>query len=127
MNEVDIKQFAYEEAFDGEGDSYDQNRVKRFQLIIAIQYDRDEHDEALLEELFKQEIRMHEEAPFQGLYPSISLCAHLLAQFRNPSHVWLFTNAKLANFDTFLGFDYQYVVPLGLRKHIDMWRIQHMS
>lgn len=114
--QIDRDAFAYQEAFDEEGHSYDVNRLRRFRLLLALQYDRSERDESLLQVLIKQEIMMHRRAPFQGLYPSLSLCAHLLDRFQNPGNVWLFTQAKLSNFDTHCGFDLHYLVSAGIEE-----------
>ncbi|PTM53331.1 hypothetical protein [Desmospora activa] len=113
---IDCQAFAYQEAFDEEGHSYDANRLKRFRLLLALQYDRSEQDEPLLQKLMRQETIMHRHAPFQGLYPSLCLCAYLLSRFRSPMNVWLFTQAKLSNFDTHCGFDVQYLVSAGIEE-----------
>lgn len=115
-NEIKSKEFHYKESVNFEGHTFDENQRKRFQLLIALQYDRTNNDEPLLKELFEQEIIMHKNASFQGLFPSIKLNAFLLSIFKNPENVWLFVQAKIANFDTHCGFDYEYIVSAGIEE-----------
>jgi hypothetical protein len=119
-NEIDISEFHYKTLTNSEGHLFDQNQRKRFQLLIALQYDRTKHDQPLLQELLKQEIEMHRKATFQGLFPSIRLNSFLLSTFRNPENIWLFLDAKQSNFDTHCGFDSEYLVSGGIKKTFDL-------
>lgn len=119
-NEIDISDFQYRAAIDSEGHSYDENHRKRFQLLISLQYDRTKNDQPLLQELLRQEIEMHRKAPFQGLFPSIQLNSFLLSTFRNPENIWLFLDAKRANFDTHCGFDSEYLISGGIKQTFDL-------
>lgn len=111
---IKLTDFLYKEGTDEEGHSYDQNSTKRFQLLIALQYNPSLRDEETLVELFKSEIEKHRKAPFQGLYPALKLNAFLISQYSNPKYTKLFLEAKQANFDTHCGFDYQFLVSTGL-------------
>jgi hypothetical protein len=113
---VDKTEFKYKELPDQEGIVYDENQQKRFRLLTALQYDRKEDDEQLLAYLFIQEITMHHNSTFQALNDSLALNAFLLARFKNPANVWLFLAAKQANFDTHLGFDYEFLVSAGIEE-----------
>lgn len=109
-----LSDFLYQERTDEEGHPYDQNSTKRFQLLIALQYNSNLRDEKTIVELFKSEIEKHRKAPFQGLYPALKLNAFLISQYSNPNYTKLFLEAKQANFDTHCGFDYQFLVYTGI-------------
>jgi hypothetical protein len=66
--------------------------------------------------LFEQETLRHRREAFQGLYPALRLTGYLLATFQVVEHVWLFAQAKLANFDTAAGFDREYLVSAGIAR-----------
>lgn len=68
-NEINSQEFHYKESTNSEGHISDENHKKRFQLLIALQYDRTNNDQPLLKELLEQEIIMHKKASFQGLFP----------------------------------------------------------
>lgn len=114
--EVDIRNFYYKKSINQEGYDFDEHQIKRFQLLIALQYDRTPNDQPLLQELLKQEIKAHRNNPFQGLFPSIQLNSFLLSEYRNPENVWLFLEAKRANFDTHCGYDREYLLSAGIRE-----------
>jgi hypothetical protein len=86
---------------------------RRYVLLLALQYDLRTEDRALVRFLFEQETLRHRREPFQGLDPALPLAGYLLATFRAVEHVWLFAEAKRANFDTYLGFDRAYLVSAG--------------
>jgi hypothetical protein len=88
--------------------------VRRYALLLTLQYDLRTEDHALVRYLFEQETLRHRREPFQGLYPALRLAGYLLATFRAIEHVWLFAEAKLANFDTYMGFDLAYLVSAGI-------------
>ncbi len=119
-NEIDISDFHYKASINSEGHSYDENQRKRFQLLIALKYDRTKNDQPLLQDLLRQEIEMHRKAPFQGLFPSIQLNSFLLSTFRNPENIWLFLDAKRANFDTHCGYDSEYLISSGIKQTFDL-------
>lgn len=108
-----LSQFLYSEGKTPEGYNCDKNEKARYQLLLALQYDRRDSDEALLRELFKAEIEMHRKETFQGLFESLQLNAFLLARFRRMEDIPLFIQAKEANFDTFCGFDREYLLAAG--------------
>jgi hypothetical protein len=126
------------EAAGDDGRWVDLHAVRRYALLLALQYDLRTEDRALVRYLFEQETLRHRREPFQGLYPELRLAGYLLATFRAVEHLWLFTEAKLANFDTYMGFDLEYLVSAGieqtlayvraadthpLRKHVLDWLV----
>ena len=119
-NKISVNEFYYKPSLDTEGHEFDENTHKRYQLLIALQYDNAVGDEGLIRDLFRQEIIMHRESPTQGLGVSLLLNAYLLSRFRNPFNVWLFLDAKNANFDTHCGFDYEYLVSAGISETFNL-------
>ena len=111
-----IDDFLYKEGKDLEGYSYDINAIKRYQLLIAMQYNRKQPDEVLLKKFIKSELKMHRNAPFQGLSPSMRLNAYLLSKFNKPKYALTFLKIKQANFDTHCGFDLQYLLSAGIEQ-----------
>lgn len=110
---------------------YDSNGLRRYALIIQLQYDTTltENDKPLLRYLMKNEIDMHKYHPYQGHYESMDIVAYLLAKFRDVNHIQLFEQAKLCNFDTYYGFDTEYLFSAGIEETIkyveqnDLYRI----
>jgi hypothetical protein len=100
--------------YSGNQEICDSNQQKRFHLITALMYDVQPTDEPLLQELFLQEIIRAEEDSFQGIGEGMFRSAALLARFKKPENVWLFTRAKHANFDTGCGFDYEFLISGGI-------------
>lgn len=103
---------------DEEGEIYDINQQKRYNLITALMYDPLPTDESLLQELVLQEV-MAAEMDW-GLGTALLRSSGLLARFKNVDNVWLFTRAKCANFDTHCGFDYEFLVSAGIDLTYDM-------
>ena len=116
QQKIALKDFLYAEAIDKDELSYDLNAAKRYQLLKAMQYNRLETDEPILVELLKAEIERHQKEPFQGLEPALSLNAFLLSLYRKPAYTELFVAAKKANFDTYCGFDYQFLISAGIQE-----------
>lgn len=113
---ISLKRFNYKKGLDSNGYEYDINANNRFKLLLALQYDRKISDLNIIIYLFKAEIKMHQNAPFQGVHESIRLNAFLLSQYKNPEYIWLFLEAKSANFDTLCGFDYEFILSAGIEK-----------
>jgi hypothetical protein len=106
--------YTYSEATNPEGHQYDGHALDRYRLLVALQFGFQAGDRGLIKFLFEQEIVAHEKAPFQGLGEPLQLGAYLLATFREVENVWLFVQAKLANFDTYCGFDGEFIVSAGI-------------
>jgi len=116
---INIDEFAYQEGTDSNGFLYDVNSLKRYRLLIAMQYSRKKSDEFFLKYLIDSELKMHRYAPFQGLYSSMNLNAYLLSQFNRPEYALIFLRVKQANFDTHCGFDLQYLLSAGIERTYD--------
>lgn len=99
---------------DAEGYWTDPQATLRYRVLLALQYDLQLSDDDLVAYLFDQEVRFHSKVPFQGLYASLDLAGYLLASFRNPQHVRRFWRATHANFDTYCGFDREYLLSAGI-------------
>ncbi|MGG4494986.1 hypothetical protein [Brevibacillus reuszeri] len=110
--------FAYKKCQDVYG--YDSNALRRFAVIIQLQYDKtvSEEDKEFLEFLMQQEIDMHRSHPYQGAHESMDILAYLLAKFKDVHHIRLFEQAKLSNFDTYYGFDTEYLFSAGIEEAI---------
>ncbi|GED69858.1 hypothetical protein BRE01_35600 [Brevibacillus reuszeri] len=110
--------FAYKKCQDVYG--YDSNALRRFAVIIQLQYDKtvSEEDKEFLEFLMQQEIDMHRSHPYQGAHESMDILAYLLAKFKDVHHIRLFEQAKLSNFDTYYGFDSEYLFSAGIEEAI---------
>ncbi|MCF6407204.1 hypothetical protein L3C95_30185 [Chitinophaga filiformis] len=116
-SKIPVSDFHFQQSEDE--DICDNNQRKRSYLIIALLYDPLPTDEPLLRELFLQEILRAENDAFQGIGDAMTRNATLLARFKNPENVWLFTRAKQANFDTSCGFDYEFLVSAGIDESYD--------
>lgn len=110
--------FTYKKCKDVYG--YDSNGLRRYALIIQLQYDKtvSEGDKEFLEFLMHQEIDMHRNHPFQGVHESMDILAYLLAKFKDVNHIHLFDRAKISNFDTYCGFDTEYLFSAGIEETI---------
>ncbi|AWX58450.1 MULTISPECIES: hypothetical protein [Brevibacillus] len=110
--------FAYSKCKDAYG--YDKNGLKRYALIVQLQYDQTvtEADKEFLHYLMRQEIEMHKSHPYQGLHESMDIVAFLLAKCKDVNHIPLFEQAKLSNFDTYYGFDTEYIISAGIEEAI---------
>src|SRR5262245_20850909 len=103
----------YQEAHNAEGLAYDGHFRHRFGVLVCLQYDFHMKDYQLVRYLFEQEITGRKRGAFQGLTPALKIGAYLLAHYRDVSHVWLFWQAKKANFDCWLGLDWEYLFSAG--------------
>jgi hypothetical protein len=102
------------ESSDAEGLWTDAHAANRYALLLALQYDLQSDDRDLVRFLVEQEALRHRREPFQGLYPALQLTAFILASFQQIEHIWAFAQAKLANFDTYLGYDVEYLLSAGI-------------
>ncbi|UUV34732.1 hypothetical protein NQK81_15200 [Amycolatopsis roodepoortensis] len=103
----------YERAKDG-----DANAVRRAKVLWALQYDRRPGDLPLVRWLAGQEAVCRHEAPFQGLSEEAELAGFLLAEYRQVEDVWLHWEIKVANFDTWCGYDQEHLFAAGVRRTI---------
>ncbi|GGN63610.1 hypothetical protein GCM10010112_22980 [Actinoplanes lobatus] len=108
----------HEAATDEDGDTYDRNAGKRAPVLWALQYDRRPGDLALVRWLAGQEA----EAAFQGLTEETKLAGFLLAEFRQTDDVWLQWKIKNGNYDTWCGYDVEFLFAAGIAETIDFVR-----
>ncbi|WP_174552047.1 hypothetical protein [Nocardia sienata] len=112
------QELRYERATDADGDDCDRNAVRRAKVLWASQYDRRPDDLPLIRWLAEQEAWCRCEAPFQGLSEETELAGFLLAEHRQVEDVWLHWEIKRANFDTFCGYDLEYLFAAGVQTTI---------
>jgi len=99
---------------DTDGDWIDVNARRRYGALLCLQYDRRRDDHDLIRHLFTEETTARQEDSFQGYGDALHVGAALLAGFRDVRDAWLFFRAKMANFDTFAGFDRRYLLAGGI-------------
>jgi tetratricopeptide (TPR) repeat protein len=87
----------------------DGNYVRRYGVLLCLQYDRRDEDYDLIRYLFEQEVLARRDDPFQGETCALHLGAFLVARFRRPEDIPLFWEAKNANFDTLCAFNPEYL------------------
>nr|WP_217808831.1 hypothetical protein [Nocardia donostiensis] len=112
------EELRYERATGADGHDCDRNAVRRAKALWALQYDRKTDDLPLIRWLAEQEARCRHEAPFQGLSEETELAGFLLAEHRQVEDVWLHWEIKRANFDTWCGYDLEYLFAAGVRATI---------
>ncbi|MEU8087077.1 hypothetical protein AB0B57_26110 [Micromonospora sp. NPDC049101] len=104
----------YARGTDADGQSCDENAGRRASVLWALQYDRRAGDLPLVRWLVGQEAQCRREAPFQGLTDETELAGYLLAEYRQVEDVWLHWEIKRANFDTWCGYDAEYLFAAGV-------------
>ncbi|PZS08818.1 MAG: hypothetical protein DLM55_07540 [Acidimicrobiales bacterium] len=116
------QELRYVAATSADGYTFDQNMVRRASVLWALQYDRRPEDLPLLRWLVQQEAICSREAPFQGLTEESKLAGFLLVEHRHVEDVWLHWELKRANFDTFCGYDLEYLLASGVSSTIEFVR-----
>jgi tetratricopeptide (TPR) repeat protein len=116
------QELEYKHATGSDDLAYDVNEVHRAMVLWALQYDRRPEDLPLLRFLVEQEALCRRHAPFQGLGEQAELAGFLLAEHRQVEDVWRQYAIKRANFDTWCGYDREYVFVAGVRATLDVVR-----
>jgi hypothetical protein len=116
------QELEYKRAKGSDDLDYDVNEVHRAMVLWALQYDRREEDLPLLRFLAEQEALCRRNAPFQGLGEQAELAGFLLARHRQVEDVWRQFAIKRANFDTWCGYDREYVFAAGVHLTLDLVR-----
>lgn len=114
QGKIPWEDYRCEEQVSPDGTACDENAGKRNRLLLALQYNHQDSDEALLAYLLKETVAQHSHSNMQGLGDELKLNAFLLSRFRNPVHAQLFWQAKTANFDTRSGFDIEAILSAGI-------------
>ncbi len=123
-NQLGLSDFLYSEIKDKNGNIWDSNFEKRFELLKTLLSDRKKSDETIIKELFLAEIKMHENLSMQGIYPSLKIAGYLLSEYKKPEYSLLFLRAKEANYDTVGDFDYEYIVSAGIKETFEFIKKQ---
>lgn len=104
---------AYAQFVHPEFGKQDANSLERYRVLIALQYDHQPDDESLVRYLFDQEVIARSTDDFQGFGEALRLASYLLSRWRRGSDLWRFAAAKVANFDTYCGYDAQFLCAAG--------------
>lgn len=89
--------------------------MKRYALAIALQYDQNCQDNyELIKFLMENEVKSRENDPFQGIGDALILLSFLLSKFKDPENVWIYERAKCANFDTYCGYETEFLFSAGV-------------
>ncbi|WP_343673142.1 hypothetical protein [Chitinophaga sp.] len=116
-NQIDLREFLYLEGKDASGNVCDVNAIRRYRLLVALQYSsRLATDEAILAAFLKSEIRISENAVCGSAGESLHLCSYLLSTYRQPAYAELFYQAKFADFDTYCGYDREFILSAGIKE-----------
>ncbi len=92
---------------------------QRYGVLLCLQYDRRDEDDALIRYLLAEETRSRHNDPFQGESPALLLAAYLISCHRKIEDVWLLWQAKSANFDTFFAVDTMHLFGAGIKETLD--------
>jgi hypothetical protein len=115
-------ELGFEAGVGADGHAYDRNAVLRAKVLWALQYDHGSDDLPLVRWIAEQEARCRHEAPFQGMSEETELAGFLLASLGRIEDVWLHWQIKRANFDTWCGYDMQYMLGAGVTATVDFVR-----
>ncbi len=96
-----------------------ETKLKRYAIAKELQYDVQESDYVFIKFLMEEEIKCRENDPFQGIGDCLLLLSYLLASYKKPENVLIFERAKLANFDTYLGYDQCFIFSAGIKETYD--------
>ena len=99
---------------DAEGHVTDQHLAARAGLLWALQYDHDATDNDLLRRLLAAEVAWCAVRPGQGIGDELFLAAFLVASDPRDGDIELMWAAKSANFDTWCGFDREFLRCRGI-------------
>lgn len=104
---------AYSEFVHPEYGKQDANALERYRFLTALQYECSPADESLVRYLFDQEIVARSKDDFQGIGEALRQASYLMSRWRRGSDFWRFAAAKCANFDTYCGYDSQFLFSMG--------------
>lgn len=111
---LDFADLCYDPKTRTESPGQCRNHVRRYGVLLALQYDLREDDHLLVRALFEAETGAREEDRFQEATAAFQLGAYLLATFRRAADLPLFARAKLANFDTHRALHSNYLCLFGM-------------
>jgi len=105
---------AYEHFVHPNWGDQDAHELERYRFLLALQYECQPGDEDLVRYLFDQEVLARSNDSFQGCGDSLNVASYLLSRWKRPADFWRFATAKLANFDTYCGYDARYLCAAGI-------------
>ncbi|MFI9814518.1 hypothetical protein [Saccharothrix variisporea] len=91
-------------------------------VLWGLQYDLRPDDHDLVRTLAAAEAEDRADDDFQGHTEESELVGFLLASYRDVTDVWLHWDLKRANFDTWSGYDVEYVVAAGVAETLEFVR-----
>ncbi len=97
----------------------DETKINRYAIAKELQYNIQESDYDFIKFLMEEEIKCRKNDPFQGYSECLLLLSYLLASYKKPENVLIFEKAKLANFDTYCGYDERFIFSAGIKKTYD--------
>lgn len=102
----------------GEGHVRDHNQAARFEVLLALQYDRRRQDLPLLRFLLREETAFHRQGAW-GMGSDLMLAGFLVAEHRQVEDLWLHWTAKNISFDTALGYHLYHLLTGGVAAAIE--------
>lgn len=112
------EEFAFEESEHDEQNPSNHS-IKRYALAIQLKYHWRPSDEEFVNFLYHQEIKHCRKSPYGGYDSCFMILTDVLTQFRNPENLWLFLEAKFANYDTYFHIDPEHIYSAGYKKTCD--------
>ncbi|MEJ2852660.1 MULTISPECIES: hypothetical protein [unclassified Saccharothrix] len=91
-------------------------------VLWGLQYDLRPEDHDLVRTLAAAEAQDRADDDFQGHTDDTELTGFLLASYREVSDVWLHWDIKRANFDTWSGYDVEYLLAAGVAETLEFVR-----
>ena len=88
----------------------------RHAALVALQYDRQREDRALIVHLLEQELLAQTQSPFGGMGDSLRLAAFLAATLNDLQLAWVMLAVKRANCDTGCGFEVEALFSGGVEQ-----------
>ena len=110
---------AHQAIYREDGRMEDPHYLSRYGVLLCLQYDRRDEDDALLRYLLAEETKSRSNDPFQGESAALLLAVYLLACLQNIEDVWLLWQAKSANFDTYFAVDTMVLFASGIEETLD--------
>lgn len=112
------KDFSLLENYRFNKDVENSNHFEQLCINIAIYNDLEQSDYEIAKFLFLEENKWRR-SPKDGEVDNLYFSAFVLTLFERPESIWLFLNSKNIDFDSYIGFDGEYLIALGVEKTYD--------